>query len=113
MTREKTLPYSCTLYAQQRLNRAMTKGAKLLVVAEEQLDQDLAEYALNMAVRLDLEIVILFVRQPGSAGKGRLRPTQEEFTVQAKAGASAFAAQAWQSSVRVTAIVDSGCQTLQ
>jgi aspartokinase len=79
---------------------------KLALVAETRLTPDLCEYALKVAVRLDLEIIVLFV------GKrhGDHAITTRELEQAVEEEAAAFTARAWKESIRVTTVVDSADQ---
>ncbi len=81
---------------------------KLALVAETRLTPDLCEYALKVAVRLDLEIIVLFV------GKrhGDHAITTRELEQAVEEEAAAFTARAWKESIRVTTVVDSADQEI-
>jgi len=79
---------------------------KLALVAETRLTSDLCEYALKVAVRLDLDIIVLFV---GKRNADHAMTTRElEQAVEEEA--AAFTARAWKESVQVTTVVDSADQ---
>lgn len=75
---------------------------KLVLVAESRLSSDLCDYALKVAVRLDLDIIVLFAghqqRTPAVSSEKMERMIEEE--------AAAFSARAWRKSVQVTTVVD-------
>ncbi len=80
---------------------------KLLVVVNSGLTSQLAEYALKVATRLDLEIIVLFT------GESQATENAEEdhdnlkrFEAFVEKEAAAFFSRAWKSSIRVTTIVD-------
>jgi hypothetical protein len=80
---------------------------KLLVVVDAGLSPRLAEYALEVAVRLDLEIIVLFVDEESSwQDQDELRRRVVELESRGEHEAAAFTSLAWKSSVNVTTIVD-------
>jgi hypothetical protein len=84
-----------------------TAPPKLLVVADTGLSPRLAEYALKVAVRLDLEIIVLFIDEKNSWENTRQhRSKVEDFETRVEQEAAAFTSLAWKSSVNVTTIVD-------
>jgi len=79
------------------------KAPKLLVVAGNRLSQQLAEYALKVAVRLDMDIIVLFVDEAGARGEdGRRRSKVERFEVEVEREAAEFSARALRMDVTVT-----------
>ncbi len=82
------------------------KAPKLLVVAGNRLDPLLAEYALNVAVRLDLEIIVLFVRDSVWLNDGGHRSEVERFETEVESEVAEFSARALKMDVNVTIIVD-------
>ena len=80
---------------------------KLLVVAGRRLDSRLAEYAINVAVRLDLEILLLFVdEEHASLDGGELKQRVARFSAEMEKTATEFTTLAWKDSVKVTTIID-------
>ena len=80
---------------------------KLLVVAGRRLDSRLAEYAINVAVRLDLEILLLFVdEEHASLDGGQLKQQVARFSAEMEKTATEFTTLAWKDSVKVTTIID-------
>ncbi len=92
-------------YIDQGLRQQLTTRItpKLALVAETQLTSDLCEYALKVAVRLDLEIIVLFVGKRN--GDHAISTRELEEAVEEEA--AAFTARAWKESVQVTTVVDS------
>jgi len=82
---------------------------KLLVVTDTGLTPKLAEYALNVAVRLDLEIIVLFINEDSTwQDSHQHRSKVESFEAEVEKEAVAFTSLAWKSSINVTVIVDVG-----
>lgn len=80
---------------------------KLLVIADTGLSARLAEYALEVAVRLDLEIIVLFLDEQSSREDvAAIREKVEELETRVEQEAASFTSLAWKSSVKVTTIVD-------
>jgi argonaute-like protein implicated in RNA metabolism and viral defense len=80
---------------------------KLLVVAGNKLAPQLAEYALNVAVRLDLEILVLFLDEGSSSLSDEERRRRVElFKAKVEGQAKKFTALARKSAIKVTIIVD-------
>ena len=79
---------------------------KLALVAETRLNREFSEYALRLAVRLDLEIIVLFIGQE-EAGQ---RMTTAELEQVVEQEAAVFTARAWRKSVQVTTVVDSAAR---
>ncbi len=50
---------------------------KLLVIAEQNLTPKLSDYALKVAIRLDLEIIVLFCLEKGVHDPGRRQPLDQ------------------------------------
>ena len=89
-------------------SRMDRESQKILVVTKNSITAELAEYAVNVAVRLDLEIIILFVEEPStplSNKEHQERLTQFEAKIMTGEAAK-FSALAWNAGVKVTAIVD-------
>ena len=83
------------------------KAPKLLVVAGNRLAPQLAEYALKVAVRLDLGIIVLFVdEERAGTSDGRGRDAVERFEAEVEKEAAGFSARALKMAVKVTTIVD-------
>jgi hypothetical protein len=83
------------------------ESPKLLVVAGGGLTASLAQYALKVAVRLTLEIIVLFVDEDVSWTDTRQHRSKVEcFKTKVEAEAAEFSTLAWKSSVNVTTIVD-------
>jgi len=83
------------------------KAPKLLVVAGDRLAPQLAEYALKVAVRLDLGIIVLFVDEDrAGTSDGRGRDAVERFEAEVEKEAAEFSARALKMAVKVTTIVD-------
>jgi len=84
-----------------------TEHPKLLVVTGNQLSPNLAEYALTVAVRLDLEVIVLFVNESShDLSDENRRNAVVRFKAEIEKNASAFTSLAWASSIKVTTIVD-------
>ena len=80
---------------------------KLLVVTDVNLSPRVAEYAIRVAVRLDLDVLLLFVNDPPSVpANGSPGENPAGFRVRAENAATEFTALARKSSVRVTSIID-------
>jgi len=75
---------------------------KLVLVAEQQLSSELCDYALKVAVRLDLDIIVLFTGDP----KKNAAVSAEDLEQMIEEEAAAFSARAWRQSVQVTTVVD-------
>ena len=75
---------------------------KLALVTETRLAGDFCEYALKLAVRLDLDIIVLFVGPMDSDPA----MTTAELEQRIEEEAAAFTARAWNESVQVTTVVD-------
>ena len=85
------------------------ESPKLLVVAGTKLTPGIADYALKVAVRLDLEIILLFIDDAGTWSNTREhRAEVERFEARVEKDAAAFSTLAWKSAVKVTTIVDVG-----
>ncbi len=83
------------------------KAPKLLVVAGNRLAPQLAEYALKVAVRLDLDIIVLFVDENSACtSDGQGRSAVDCFEAEVEREATAFSARALKMAVRVTTIID-------
>ncbi|HEB70965.1 MAG TPA: hypothetical protein ENI88_15295 [Desulfobulbus sp.] len=83
------------------------KAPKLLVVVGDRIDPLLAEYALKVAVRLDLAIIVLFVDEDsGGRGAGQGREAVEHFEAVVEGEAAEFSARALKMAVKVTTVVD-------
>ena len=86
-------------------------AAKLLMVTENGLPSELASYALKVAMRLDLEIFLLFVTAAGAhLSVEQRKKLIEQYKQQIEEDAASFTTLAWKSGVRVTVIVDTGRQ---
>ena len=82
---------------------------KLLVVADTGLASNLAEYALKVAIRLDLEIIVLFIDEESTwEDTVQHRTKVENFEAKVEKGAASFTSLAWKSSINVTTVVDVG-----
>lgn len=80
---------------------------KLLVVTDQGLIPRLTEYALKVAVRLDLEIIVLFVDEESHwEDTAQHRSKVEKFEAKVEKEAAVFTSLAWKSSVNVTTVVD-------
>ncbi len=86
----------------------MNNGSpKLLVVVDNGLPPKLAEYALKVAVRLDLEIIVLFIDEESTwEDTAQHRSKVEHFEAKVEKEAAAFTSLSWKSSINVTTIVD-------
>ena len=83
------------------------KAQKLLVVANVGLPSKLAEYALKVAVRLDLEIIVLFINEESTwEDTDQHRSKVKNFKAEIEKEAALFTSLAWKSSINVTTIVD-------
>ena len=83
------------------------ENQKLLVVTDNKLPHHLAEYALNVAIRLDLEVIVLFIDEQHSQLKDDLLTKRiADFGAEMEKTAAEFTTLAWRSSVKVTTIVD-------
>ncbi len=83
------------------------ESPKLLVVTDNKLIPHVVEYALKVAVRLDLEIVVLFVdEETFCSNEEQRRRGVERFKSEVKTEAAGFAGLAWKMEVKVTTIVD-------
>jgi len=92
---------ACTISDMER------ESPKLLVVTGNKLNSQVVEYALKVAVRLDLEIVVLFVdEETFYSNEEQRRRAVERFNTEVKAEAAGFAGLAWKMEVKVTTIVD-------
>ncbi len=79
----------------------------LVVVTGNELSKELADYALTVAVRLDLEVIVLFVNeQCNGLEKESRRREILRFEAEIEKKASEFASLAWTSNIKVTTIVD-------
>ncbi len=80
---------------------------KLMVVTDQRLIPRLTEYALKVAVRLDLEIIVLFVDEESHwEDTAQHRSKVKKFEAKVKKEAAAFTSLARKYSVKVTAVVD-------
>ena len=79
---------------------------KLALVAGTRLSPELGDYALKVAVRLDLDIVVLFTGEDKKGPKVSLKKLERVV----EAEAAAFSARAWRKSVQVTTVVDAADQ---
>lgn len=75
---------------------------KLALVAQDRLPEELCDYALEVAVRLDLDIIILFAGEKSDGQSGSAEEQKQIIEEQA----AAFSARAWRKSVQVTTVVD-------
>jgi len=83
------------------------ESPKLLVVAGAGLTSNLAEYALKVAIRLDLEIIVLFVDENEKwTSVHQHRSAVERFEAVVEGAAAEFSTLAWKSAVNVTTVVD-------
>ncbi len=83
------------------------ESPKLLVVVGTELPDKLGEYALKMAERLDLEIIVLFVDEENTwENKKQHRREVERFESRIEGAAAEFSTLAWKSAVSVTTVVD-------
>jgi hypothetical protein len=83
------------------------KGSKILVVTKDVLSPKLAEYALTVAQRLDMEIVVLFVDPHTSWSSNKERnEAVKRFESVVKGDAAKFSALAWELDINVITIVD-------
>jgi hypothetical protein len=83
------------------------ESPKLLVVADNGLPPKTAEYALKVAVRLDLEIIVLFIDEESTwEDTAQHRSKVELFEAKVEKEAASFTSLAWKSSINVTTIVD-------
>jgi hypothetical protein len=86
-------------------------AAKLLVVTEDGLPSELTAYALKVAMRLDLDIFVLFVTEAGAhVSVEQRKKLIERYKQQIEQDAASFTTRAWRSGVRVTVVVDAGRQ---
>ena len=84
---------------------------KLLVVTGADLPSSLSGYALKVALRLDLDILVLFVAGSGEhLDAGQRKKRIEQFTREIEKDAASFTILARRSEVRVTVVVDVGNQ---
>ena len=101
-------PVATISFSIVRFNLAMDgESSKLLVVSAGRLTPDLAQYALKVATRLALEIVILFVKEDaGWTSDHQHRTKVEAFKATVEQEAAEFSTLAWKSDVHVTTVVD-------
>lgn len=84
-------------------------SSKLLVVTGAALSSGLTDYALKVAIRLDLDIIILFVVEADSPVDVRhRRQLVQERTELVEKEVAAFTSFARKSEVRVSVVVDVG-----
>ncbi len=80
---------------------------KLLLVTEDKISTAMAEYAFNVALRLDVELVVLFVdEQHAGLATADRQKALERFEAKIEAEAARFSAMAWEKGIPVTTIVD-------
>ncbi len=81
---------------------------KLLVVAGTTMTSELARYALKVAVRLDLEIIVLFIvdKQLKKEDIHEYQQARAKFEKMIEKEMAEFSALAWRSAVKVTTVVD-------
>ncbi len=82
---------------------------KLLVVTGDGLATSLTNYALKVAIRLDLDIFFLFVAtECASAGVKHRRKLVKELSRKIEEKVAAFTSLARKSGIQVTVVVDTG-----
>ena len=88
----------------------MTKDSpKLLVVTGAGLTSSLTNYALKVAIRLDLDILFLFVAKGcASASMKHRRKLVKELSQTIEEEVAAFTSLARKSAIQVTVVVDAG-----
>ncbi|RUM41947.1 MAG: hypothetical protein DSY80_08105 [Desulfocapsa sp.] len=81
--------------------------AKIIVVTGSNMDQSLAQYALKVAQRLDLEVFVLFVDHGNSCGTdGQRKKAAILFEAEVKEEAARFTSLARDMDILVEIIVD-------
>ncbi len=95
------------MMATSTISGVKRESPKLLLVTGNRLNPQVVEYALKVAVRLDLEIVVLFVDDKTyCSNEEQRRRGLERFKTEVKGEAAGFAGLAWKMEVKVTTIVD-------
>jgi hypothetical protein len=83
------------------------ESPKILVVTGKTLGKGLTDYALKVAKRLDLEIILLFVdEETPYRNHEEQRQARKPFEAEIKGAAAEFSALAWEQAINVATIAD-------